>query len=180
MIGVLIVDDHQVVRQGLRFLLEQEDGIQVIGECADGPSAIQAVRTLEPTVVSRPQGRQPPRTRRNRIDVLTGAPGELSFVGCGQGGFILRGHRTAHPGAGSGTHFLQPEVDASPSHPEGQGGCGRLCRPSVLAESQRIGRTRLLALHGRAVDVTREVRNAELDLYERCSRPNPRASVLSC
>ena len=51
MIGVLIVDDHQVVRQGLRFLLEHEDGIQVIGEAADGPSAIQAVRALEPTVV---------------------------------------------------------------------------------------------------------------------------------
>ena len=51
MIGVLIVDDHQVVRQGLRFVLEQEDGIEVVGECADGPSAIQAVRTLEPTVV---------------------------------------------------------------------------------------------------------------------------------
>jgi NarL family two-component system response regulator LiaR len=50
-ISVLIVDDHQVVRQGLRFLLEQEDGIQVIGDCADGPSAIQAVRTLKPTVV---------------------------------------------------------------------------------------------------------------------------------
>jgi two-component system, NarL family, response regulator LiaR len=50
-IGVLIVDDHQMVRQGLRFLLEQEDGIQVIGECADGPSAVQAARTLEPTVV---------------------------------------------------------------------------------------------------------------------------------
>jgi DNA-binding NarL/FixJ family response regulator len=48
---VLIVDDHQVVRQGLRFLLEQEDGIEVVGECADGPSAIQAVRTLQPTVV---------------------------------------------------------------------------------------------------------------------------------
>jgi NarL family two-component system response regulator LiaR len=51
MIGVLIVDDHKVVRQGLRFLLEQEDGIEVVGECADGPSAIQAVCTLEPTVV---------------------------------------------------------------------------------------------------------------------------------
>jgi NarL family two-component system response regulator LiaR len=50
-IGVLIVDDHQVVRQGLRFLLEQEDGIQVLGEAADGPSAIQAARTLGPTVV---------------------------------------------------------------------------------------------------------------------------------
>jgi two-component system, NarL family, response regulator LiaR len=51
MIRVLIVDDHQVVRQGLRFLLDQEDGIEVVGECADGPSAIQAVRTLRPTVV---------------------------------------------------------------------------------------------------------------------------------
>jgi NarL family two-component system response regulator LiaR len=50
-IGVLIVDDHQMVRQGLRFLLEQEDGIQVIGEAADGPSAIQAVLALAPTVV---------------------------------------------------------------------------------------------------------------------------------
>jgi NarL family two-component system response regulator LiaR len=50
-IGVLIVDDHQMVRQGLRFLLEQQDGIQVIGEAADGPSAIQAVRALAPTVV---------------------------------------------------------------------------------------------------------------------------------
>ena len=51
MIRVLVVDDHKVVRQGLRFLLEQEDGIEVVGECADGPSAVQAVRTLEPTVV---------------------------------------------------------------------------------------------------------------------------------
>ncbi len=51
MIRVLIVDDHKVVRQGLRFLLEQEDGIEVVGECADGPSAVEAVRTLEPTVV---------------------------------------------------------------------------------------------------------------------------------
>jgi len=50
-IRVLIVDDHQVVRQGLRFLLEQEEGIEVVGECADGPSAIRAVRSLEPTVV---------------------------------------------------------------------------------------------------------------------------------
>jgi NarL family two-component system response regulator LiaR len=50
-IRVLIVDDHKVVRQGLRFLLEQEEGIEVAGECADGPSAIEAVRTLAPDVV---------------------------------------------------------------------------------------------------------------------------------
>jgi two-component system, NarL family, response regulator LiaR len=50
-IRVLIVDDHKVVRQGLRYLLEQEDGIEVVGECADGAGAVQAVRALEPTVV---------------------------------------------------------------------------------------------------------------------------------
>jgi len=51
MIKVVIVDDHQVVRQGLRYLLDQEDGIEVVAECADGESAIAAVRTLAPTVV---------------------------------------------------------------------------------------------------------------------------------
>jgi NarL family two-component system response regulator LiaR len=50
-IRVLIVDDHQVVRQGLRFMLEQEDGIEVVGDCADGPGAIAAIRRLRPTVV---------------------------------------------------------------------------------------------------------------------------------
>jgi len=50
-IRVLIVDDHRVVRQGLRFLLEQEDGIDVVGDCGDGASAVRAVRSLEPTVV---------------------------------------------------------------------------------------------------------------------------------
>ena len=51
MIKVLIVDDHKVVRQGLRYLLEQEDGIEVAGECPDGASAIVAVQALAPTVV---------------------------------------------------------------------------------------------------------------------------------
>jgi NarL family two-component system response regulator LiaR len=51
MIKVLIVDDHKVVRQGLRYLLDQEDDIEVVGECADGDSAIAAVHSLAPTVV---------------------------------------------------------------------------------------------------------------------------------
>jgi NarL family two-component system response regulator LiaR len=51
MIKVLIVDDHKVVRQGLRYLLDQEDGIEVVAECPDGHSAIAAVRSLAPTVV---------------------------------------------------------------------------------------------------------------------------------
>jgi DNA-binding NarL/FixJ family response regulator len=36
-IEVLIVDDHPVVRRGLRVLLEVQDGIEVVGEAGDGP-----------------------------------------------------------------------------------------------------------------------------------------------
>ena len=51
MIRVLIVDDHTVVRQGLRFLLQQEADIEVVGEAADGSEAIEAVREQVPSVV---------------------------------------------------------------------------------------------------------------------------------
>ena len=51
MITVLIVDDHEVVRQGLRFLLDQQPDIEVVGECADGDSAITAVQAMTPAVV---------------------------------------------------------------------------------------------------------------------------------
>jgi NarL family two-component system response regulator LiaR len=50
-IRVLIADDHKIVRQGLRFLLSQESGIEVAGEAADGPAALEAVRALRPDVV---------------------------------------------------------------------------------------------------------------------------------
>jgi NarL family two-component system response regulator LiaR len=51
MIRVLVVDDHKVVRQGLRFLLEQQPDIEVIGEAADGEAAVEAVRDRVPAVV---------------------------------------------------------------------------------------------------------------------------------
>jgi DNA-binding NarL/FixJ family response regulator len=51
MISVLIVDDHTVVREGLRRFLELQDGIAVAGEAADGAEAIERARTLAPDVV---------------------------------------------------------------------------------------------------------------------------------
>ena len=50
-IRVLIVDDHKLVRQGLRFLLEQEPGIQVVGECPDGAMAAAEAARLDADVV---------------------------------------------------------------------------------------------------------------------------------
>ncbi|MFA1537803.1 response regulator [Actinomadura monticuli] len=51
MIRVLIVDDHEVVRQGLRFVLEQEPDIAIVGECADGHDAVRAIEAMLPDVV---------------------------------------------------------------------------------------------------------------------------------
>lgn len=48
---VLIVDDHTLVRAGLRALLEPAEGIAVAGEAEDGLAALEAVRTLHPDVV---------------------------------------------------------------------------------------------------------------------------------
>ncbi|OFV85180.1 MAG: hypothetical protein A2W26_09910, partial [Acidobacteria bacterium RBG_16_64_8] len=50
-IKVLIVDDHQVVRQGLRTFLELHDDILVVGEAGDGTVAVEMVRDLQPHVV---------------------------------------------------------------------------------------------------------------------------------
>jgi DNA-binding NarL/FixJ family response regulator len=50
-IKVLLVDDHAVVREGLRALLAQDQGIEIIGEAADGLLAIAMVRQHQPDVV---------------------------------------------------------------------------------------------------------------------------------
>ena len=51
MISVLVVDDHAVVRQGLRTFLELQDDIEVVGEAGDGEAALAAVAALRPDVV---------------------------------------------------------------------------------------------------------------------------------
>jgi NarL family two-component system response regulator LiaR len=51
MIRVLLVDDHDVVRQGLRFGLEQELDVEVIGEAGDGNVALALIAELSPDVV---------------------------------------------------------------------------------------------------------------------------------
>jgi len=50
-IRILIVDDHEVVRQGLRFVLEQEADFEVVGECGDGAAALGRIAALRPDVV---------------------------------------------------------------------------------------------------------------------------------
>jgi len=50
-VRILLVDDHPIVRQGLRTLLEGRPGWEVIGEASDGIEALEKVESLQPDVV---------------------------------------------------------------------------------------------------------------------------------
>ena len=50
-IKVLIAEDQTLMRQGLRTILELEDGFEVVGEAADGQAAIERAQALRPDVV---------------------------------------------------------------------------------------------------------------------------------
>lgn len=50
-VRILLVDDHPIVRQGLRTLLEARPGWEVVGEASDGIEALEKVDSLHPDVV---------------------------------------------------------------------------------------------------------------------------------
>jgi DNA-binding NarL/FixJ family response regulator len=50
-IRVLLVDDHAVVREGLRNFLALQDGLEIVGEAGDGAEAIEQAQALEPDVI---------------------------------------------------------------------------------------------------------------------------------
>jgi DNA-binding NarL/FixJ family response regulator len=69
-IGVLLADDHAVVREGLRLVLQAHPDIRVLGEASDGRGAVCEVRRLHPDVVimdiAMPQSNGIEATRRLR------------------------------------------------------------------------------------------------------------------
>ncbi len=50
-VRILLVDDHAVVREGLRAFLGLQDGFEIVGEAADGEEAVQQAAELEPDVI---------------------------------------------------------------------------------------------------------------------------------
>jgi two-component system, NarL family, response regulator NreC len=64
---ILLVDDHGVVRKGLRFLLESEPDLEVVGEAADGCQAVEMAAELDPDVIVMDIGMP----RLNGIDATT-------------------------------------------------------------------------------------------------------------
>ncbi|MEI6807691.1 MAG: response regulator transcription factor [bacterium] len=50
-IKIMLVDDHKMIRDCLRALIEKHKGMEVIGEAADGQNAVQSAKTLSPDVI---------------------------------------------------------------------------------------------------------------------------------
>src|SRR5258706_14521285 len=48
---VILVEDHEVIREGLRALLQTQPDIEVVGEAGDGRAAVTMVRYMSPNVV---------------------------------------------------------------------------------------------------------------------------------
>jgi DNA-binding NarL/FixJ family response regulator len=49
-ITIILADDHKIVRQGMRSLLQSQPGFEVIGEASDGEEALRLIETLSPDI----------------------------------------------------------------------------------------------------------------------------------
>ncbi|MDP7253127.1 MAG: response regulator transcription factor [Planctomycetota bacterium] len=50
-VRVLLVEDHRIVREGLRCLLENQDGFEIVGEAEDGRAVVDLAKQHQPDVI---------------------------------------------------------------------------------------------------------------------------------
>ncbi|WP_455357431.1 response regulator [Streptomyces sp. SYSU K217416] len=153
-IRVLLVDDHQVVRRGLRTFLEVQDDIEVVGEASDGAEGIARAEELRPDVVLMDikmpgtDGIEALRKLRElanpaRVLIVTSFTEQRTVVPAlraGAAGYVYKDvDPDALAGAIRSVHaghvLLQPEVaDALLAQEESAGGTGR---GTTLTERER-------------------------------------------
>ncbi|WP_175408736.1 response regulator transcription factor [Streptomyces sp. TRM64462] len=154
-IRVLLVDDHQVVRRGLRTFLEVQDDIEVVGEAADGAEGVARAEELRPDVVLMDvkmpgtDGIEALRKLRDlgnpaKVLVVTSFTEQRTVVPALRAGAAGYVYKDIDPGALAGAirsvhagHvLLQPEVaGALLSQEDGNGGSGG--RSGTLTERER-------------------------------------------
>jgi len=103
-IRLLIVDDHPVVRRGIRMSLTQHDKIQIVGEACDGREALIQARELKPDVVlmdiDMPQmnglavtdllRREMPEVKVLILSTYSNSDYVMRIIQCGARGFVLK------------------------------------------------------------------------------------------
>ncbi|QSX28589.1 MULTISPECIES: UvrY/SirA/GacA family response regulator transcription factor [Shewanella] len=129
MISVYLVDDHELVRTGIRRILEDERGIKVVGEAADGESAVQWARQNEADVIlmdmnmpgiggleaTRKILRYQPHARIIVLTVHTEDPFPTKVMQAGAFGYLTKGAKPpevlqAIRQVAAGQRYLSPEI----------------------------------------------------------------------
>ncbi|HTP18064.1 MAG TPA: response regulator transcription factor [Solirubrobacteraceae bacterium] len=134
-ITILIVDDHAVVREGLRTFLGLQDGFEILGEAADGNEALERAEQLDPDVILMDlvmPGRDgvsamkalKERASRSRVIVLTSFLEDdrlLPALEAGAAGYLLKNSQPAElaravRAAQAGEAIIDPTVAARLVH----------------------------------------------------------------
>jgi len=134
-ITILIVDDHAVVREGLRTFLGLQDGFEIVGEAADGDEALERAEQLNPDVILMDlvmPGRDgvsamkalKERASRSRVIVLTSFLEDdrlLPALEAGAAGYLLKNSQPAElaravRAAQAGEAIIDPTVAARLVH----------------------------------------------------------------
>ena len=129
---VVLADDHQVVRKGLRALLETEADLSVVGEAADGLEAVALVERFQPTVlvadvvmpglsgpdVAREVRRRSPGTRTVILSMYANEAYVLEALTNGAHGYVLKDASAAEfvravREAAAGRRYLSPPLSES-------------------------------------------------------------------
>jgi len=134
-ITILVVDDHAVVREGLRAFLGLQDGFEIVGEAADGDEALEQAKQLDPDVILMDlvmPGRDgvsamqvlKQRAARSRVIVLTSFLDDdrlLPALEAGAAGYLLKNSQPAElaravRAAHAGEAIIDPTVAARLVH----------------------------------------------------------------
>jgi two-component system, NarL family, response regulator LiaR len=130
-IRVLIVDDHSVVREGLRMFLVRDPDLEVVGEAADGAEALEQARQLQPDVVvmdllmpvmdgiaaTRAIRRELPETEVLALTSVLESASVVEAIRAGAIGYLLKDTRAAElrraiKAAAAGQVQLSPQASA--------------------------------------------------------------------
>jgi two-component system, NarL family, response regulator NreC len=127
---IVLADDHPIVREGLRTVLEREPDLSVVGEASDGSEALQLVERLRPTLlildvrmpgrsgleVAREIARTCPETRVLMLSMYAAEGYVMEALASGAAGYILKETDTGNliPAIRQimgGTRYLSPPVN---------------------------------------------------------------------
>ena len=126
---VLLVDDHRLMREGLRKILEDTPGIEVVGEAEDGRSALAAVAEVRPEVVVMDVGmggmngidatqclrKDHPRVRVVALSTHSDKRYVRNMIRAGASAYVLKESASedllrAVRAAANGEHYLSPQI----------------------------------------------------------------------